>query len=204
LAANGSADITVNISLGQRITSLIRSFSEAGGMQAERIIDSASIAKSMTGSPGISSAIFRNTSASAVEGRIVISRVSEFLSGGDFIIFEQKNSGGRCVINLNRENVPAILGSLSPDITDYLTAILAPIAIGDEMTKTEYLDLVASFYNRTVSDEIASSKIRASIEFPANVTAVKGGTSSGRRAVFEISVLDLLVLETPLVYEVIW
>jgi len=212
LAANGSANLTVSMSLGQRITSLIRSFSVAGGQQADQTIDGASIARSMTGAPGISSVTFRNTSASAVEGRIVISHISEFFSaagidnnsGKRFITFEQKNSGGRCVINLDRENAPAILESLSPEITDYLTAILAPIAIGDEMTKPEYLELVASFYSKAVSDEIAASRVRASIEFPANITAVKGGSSSGRRAVFDISLLDLLVLETPLNYEVIW
>jgi len=204
LAANGSAVLTINMSLGQRITSLIRSFSAAGGQQTDQVLDGSSIAKSMTGSPGISSVTFRNTSASAVEGQIRISHIGEFLSGGSFIIFEQKNSGGRCVINLNRENAQAVLANLSSEITDYLVAILAPIAIDDEMTKTEYLDLVTSFYSKVVSDEIASSRIRASIDFPANITAVKGGTSSGRKAIFDIPLVDLLVLETPLNYEVTW
>ena len=175
----------------------------------QQVLDGASIARSMTGSPGISSVTFRNTSASSVEGQILISQINEFLSarnsnGGGFITFEQRNSGGRCVISLNRDNAPAILGNLSPEITDYLTAILAPIAIGDEMTKIEYLELVTSFYNKAVSDEIAASRIRASIDFPANVTFVKGGTSAGRRAVFDVPLLDLLVLETPLSYEVTW
>jgi len=205
ISPNGSADINISLSLGQRITTLIRSFSAAGGKEAERVLDGASITRSMSNAPGISLVTFRNTSASAVEGRIVISHISEFLSsGGQFITFQQNSSGGRCVININRENASVILGNLSPEINDYLTAILAPIAIDDEMTKTEYLALVASFYNKAVSDEIASSRIRASIDFPANVKTVKGGTFSGRRAVFDIPLLDILVLETPLVYEVNW
>ena len=76
------------------------------------------------------------------------------------------------------------------------------------MNKNEYLELVASFYNVTISNEIASSRIRASIEFPGSVRNViapgRTGTFSGRRANFDIPLLDLLVLETPLVYEVTW
>ncbi|MCL2211980.1 MAG: hypothetical protein FWB95_08780 [Treponema sp.] len=202
LETNGSARLTVSMSLGQRITSLIRSFSSAGGQQTEQILDGASIAKSMTGSPGVSSVTFRNTSASSVEGQILISHIDEFF--GKFITFEQKNTSGRCVININRDNASVILESLSSEVTDYLTAILAPIAIGDEMTKPEYLELVTVFYNKAVSDEISASRIRASIDFPANVKTVKGGVSSGRKAVFDVPLVDLLVLETPLNFEVTW
>jgi hypothetical protein len=72
------------------------------------------------------------------------------------------------------------------------------------MSKDEYLELVGSFYNKSISDEIASSKIRVSIEFPGVVTSAKGGTFSGRKANFDIPLLEILVLQTPLVYEVNW
>jgi hypothetical protein len=55
-----------------------------------------------------------------------------------------------------------------------------------------------------VADEIAAAKIRAFIDFPGPINAVKGGTYTGRRAVFEVPLLDLLVLETPLNYEIRW
>jgi hypothetical protein len=64
--------------------------------------------------------------------------------------------------------------------------------------------LITSFYNKAISDEIASSTIRASITFPGNITGVRGGSFSGRRADFNIQLLDFLVLENPLVYEVYW
>jgi hypothetical protein len=81
---------------------------------------------------------------------------------------------------------------------------MAPIATGENLNKAEYLELVASMYNKAISDEISGSRIRASIDFPGAITGVKGGTFSGRRADFDISLLDLLILETPLVYEVQW
>jgi hypothetical protein len=72
------------------------------------------------------------------------------------------------------------------------------------MTKLEYLELVSTIYSKAISDEIAASRIRASIDFPGTVTAARGGTFSGRRADFDIPLLDLLVLETPQTYEVTW
>jgi hypothetical protein len=81
---------------------------------------------------------------------------------------------------------------------------MAPLATGEELDKAEYLELVASFYNRAISEEIAASRIRASLDFPGAVTSVQGGTFSGRRVTFDIPLLDLLVLETPLSYSVAW
>jgi hypothetical protein len=136
-----------------------------------------------------------------------ISRIGDFLSATDgrsFIAFEQGQSGGRCGININRENGPVVLELLSSEISGYLNALMAPIATGESLSKTEYLELVASFYNRAISDEIAGSRIRASLEFPGTVSSVRGGTFSGRRAEFDIPLVDLLVLETPLRYEVNW
>ena len=207
LSVDGSAQITVNMSLEPRITSLIRTFTVVGGQAEGLVLDGSAIAASMSGAPGIASIALRNTAPSAVEGVVRISNINDFLSGADgtgFINFEQGNLGGRCEININLENSPVILELLSPEIASYLNALMAPLASGEELTKSEYLDLVSTIYNRTIANEIESSRFRASIEFPGPVTNVRGGTFSGRRAEFDISLLDLLVLEEPLSYEVRW
>jgi hypothetical protein len=81
---------------------------------------------------------------------------------------------------------------------------MAPIATGEVLTKAEYFALVSSIYGPAVADEIQSGAIHASIRFPGPISAVKGGSWSGSRAEFDIPLADLLVLETPLVYEVQW
>jgi hypothetical protein len=207
ISANGSAVMTVSMSLGQRVISLIRSIAATGGQEPDRILDGQSITRSMSKAPGIDSVTFKNTSPSAIDGQAKISQINVFLKEADgkgIITFEQERSGGRCVFSINLENGSAAILHLSPEISDYLNALMAPIATGDKMTKPEYLELVGSFYNKGISDEIASSRIRVSIDFPGAVTTAKGGTFSGKRAVFDIPLLDLLVLETPLVYEVNW
>ena len=208
LAADGSASLSVNISLEPRMESLIRRLSAAGGVDVSAnspVLDAQSINASMSRASGISSVLLRNTSPSAVEGQVRISQISDFLSAqGRFIEFEQGRSGGKCRIRLSLENGPEIIRFLSPEIDDYLNALMAPIATGEELSKTEYLELVTSVYNKPVSDEIASSRVRASIDFPGSITSVRGGTFSGRRAEFDIPLVDLLVLDVPLIYEAEW
>ncbi|MDR1838135.1 MAG: hypothetical protein LBQ93_00915 [Treponema sp.] len=209
LSADGSAALSVSVSLEPQTAALVRRMFAAGGVTTGTVLDGPAIAKSMSNTPGIVSVILRNITPSAVEGNIQISQIGEFLAGsrqnisGRFIVFEQGTSG-RCEINVNRDNGPVILELLSSQIAGYLNALMAPVATGEEMSKSEYLELVASFYNKPISDEIAASRIRASIEFPGPVSSVRGGTFSGRRVEFDIPLVDLLVLETPLSYEVRW
>jgi hypothetical protein len=181
------------------MTSLVRSLTAAADSP---ILDGAAISESMSAS-GIALVSLRNTSLTAVEGTIQIANVNNYLyvAGGQrFITFEQ----GRFELNINRDNGPVVIELLSPEIVDYLNALMAPIATGEDLEKSEYLDLVTSFYNRAISNEIAGSRIHVSIEFPGNITNVSGGTFSGRRADFDIPLVDFLVLETPLNYEVRW
>ena len=219
LSADGSAVMNVNVSLEPRMSVLIRSLSAAGGQTDAPVLNGPAISQSMSRAPGVASVALRNTASAAVEGQTRISQINEFLSaagavrnsGTAFIYFEQGGrvtgntvSEGRCIININRQNGPVILELLSPEISDYLHALMAPLVTGEDLNKNEYLTLVSNFYSRAVSDEIAQSRIRASISFPGAITGIKGGTYSGRTAAFDIPLLDLLVVEQPLVYEVTW
>jgi len=206
MAADGSASLTVNTGLFTRTAALIQNLFNAAGQDGQAL-DGPAIAGSMAGAPGMAFVELRNTSSAALSGQIRISQISEFLSAGGergFITFQKQGAGGRCEINIDRNNGYKILSLLSPQINDYLNALMAPIVTEEIIKKDEYLVLISTFYNRSIADEIFRSTIRASIDFPGRVTSVKGGTFSARRAVFNIQLIDLLVLEEPLKYEVIW
>ena len=206
VSADGSGVFSVKMNLEPRMTSMIRSLNSAAGQDDALILDGPGMARAMS-MEGMTSVSLKNTGPAAVEGEFRILNINQFLAAGDkggFITFEQRADGGSCKININLENGPGILENLSPEITDYMNALMAPIATGEAMSKPEYLDLVATFYNRNISNEIAASMIHAVIDFPGNISSVTGGAFSGKRAVFDISLLDFLVLETPLVCEVRW
>jgi hypothetical protein len=211
LMGDGQADMGINAELKPGMSALIARLAALSGTAkpGAPLLDGPSLAASMAKAPGIASVSFTNKTPSSIEGPVKISRINDFLSSGrvnGLISFEQKNSAGEgyCAVNFNLASGPQMLGLISPEITIYLEALMAPIATGEKMTKKEYLDSVASIYGKAIADEISSSSIRASVNFPGAIQRVKGGNFSGRRADFDIPLLDILVLETPLSYEVVW
>jgi hypothetical protein len=218
LKEGGAAGLSVRASMEKRISALIRGFSEFTGAQADAPVpDAGIITLSLTGAPGIEKASFRNTSPESFEGTIRVSRIDEFLavSGGKgrkFITLEESASGGRpsgrLALNLDFESAGEILPLFSAEIRDYLSVILAPVALGEKQSRADYLKDVAFFFGKAdgpvIAAEIAAARIGLAVDFPGPIIAVEGGTFSGRRAEFSLPLLDLLVLETPLHYEVRW
>jgi hypothetical protein len=199
------------------MTALVRTLAAASGGEAPApagsagdaapVLDGPAIARSMSAAPGVVSVSLANTAAAAVEGPLRVSPIGDFLAAGGkggFISFEQGGEGGRCTIAISRQTGPELLSLLSPEITDYLNALMAPLVTGETLSKPEYLALVSTVYGKAIADEISRSVIRASIEFPGPIRSVRGGAFSGRRANFDIPLPDLLVLETPLRYEAAW
>ncbi|MDR1654375.1 MAG: hypothetical protein LBR96_00145 [Treponema sp.] len=209
LTAAGSGDFTVKAALQPRMENLIGRLSAALGEGQARanILDGAAIGASMSKAPGVNSAFFKNSAPAAIEGPVQISNIAEFLAPGGgkgFISLAPDGDAIRLGIRLSRETGPGILSLVSPEITDYLSVLMAPIATGETVSRSEYLFLVASVYGKDIADEISEGRIKASIEFPGPLRSVKGGSFSKNLASFDIPLLDLLVLESPLEYEAVW
>jgi hypothetical protein len=205
----GAAELTLNTSLGPRTTALIRSLRAFAGEGANTpILDGLTISRTLALAPGVRAVSLRNTSPEALGGNISISNIEDFLTVPNaesrFITFSENRQASSIVITLDRVSAPQLISLLSPEISDYLSALMAPVVLGEIMTPHEYLDLVASIYSRPLANEIAEARIRAIIDFPRPVTAIRGGTFSGNKAEFYIPLLDILVLERPLRYEVSW
>ena len=93
---------------------------------------------------------------------------------------------------------------ISPDLLDYLSALMAPIVTGEVIGRDAYLELVASVYGKAIADEIRGARFLLNLGFPGPVESVAGGTGKGSHAEFSISLTDLLVLDSPLHYKVRW
>ena len=211
LREGGAAELKLTSSLQPRMIGLIRSLRGFLGDSGDTsVLDGASISRSLALSPGIHSVALKNTDSSSLEGTISVSKIGDFLqSGGSksrFITYTEGGEAGASsiVVYMDRDSVPGIISQLSSEAEEYLSALMAPAVLGDTSTKQEYLEIVRAVYGRPLADEIAASRIKAYIDFPRTVTMVHGGVASGKRAEFDISVLDILVLEQPLSYEVKW
>ncbi|AEF81239.1 hypothetical protein [Leadbettera azotonutricia] len=218
LKQGGAADLILKTSLEPRMTSLIKSFQSMMGSSgsADLILDGQAIGKSMASAPGIASVSLKNTAPSAIEGTVGVSKAGDFLAVGEkkFVTYTDNTDtsansanvkpSGRLVIALDLQTAPDVLALLSPDAVDYLNALMAPAATGESISRREYLNLVTTLYGKPIADEIQNAKIRASLNLPGPIAFIHGGTAVGSRADFEVPLLDLLVLDTPLFYEVSW
>jgi hypothetical protein len=205
--------VQISAALEPKITRLISVLAAASGtaQPGAPILDGPAIAASMSRAPGIASVSLKNTAPAAVDGTVQIARIGDFLSMQGarkfkFITYEQnKTSGkGKCTISVSLDSGPELLALISSDIAAYLGALMAPLATGEAMTKEEYLLLVGSIYGAGIADEISGARVHAAIDFPGTIKSVQGGTFSGKRAEFAIPLVDILVLEKPLHYEVVW
>ena len=211
IRGGGTAEISVQASLGPRTLVLMKSLkSFIGDESSAPMLDGRIIGGSLAASPGIRSASLRNTSPSALEGTISVSDLGNFLATGEgkFITFKDGPSNSSILVVLDRNSAPLLISALSPEVEEYLSALMAPVVTGESINKREYLDIIASVYGRPLSDEIVAARIKAQIEFPRQPMAILGGNAvtsgQGRRAEFDIPLLDILVLEQPLRYEVSW
>ena len=210
IQSDGRADLHINAALEPRMTMLLTGLAAASGAMepGATLLNGPAIAASMATAPGIASISFENTAPAAIDGPVKITKMGDFLANrrtGGFIRFTQNfPAGGRCLVNLNLKSGPEVLALISPDVTVYLEALMAPLATGEKLTKKEYLELVGSVYGKAIADEIGRASVRVSIDFPGPIQSARGGSYSGTRAEYTISLLDLLVLETPLYYEIVW
>jgi hypothetical protein len=213
LKEGGAADLAVKTSLEPRMTDLIRRFQVMMGEpgSAGLILDGPAISRSMASAPGIESVFLANDGPASLDGAVRAKNAGDFLAIADrskkFVTFTEKSGSrpsGQLVIALDLESAPELISLLSEDAAAYLGALNAPAASGDAQSRQEYLLFVASLYGKPIADEISAAKIRAALDFPGPITSIQGGVSSGNRAVFTIPLLDLLVLDKPLRYEVNW
>jgi hypothetical protein len=176
------------------------------GAQTGSVLDAAALNRSLQAARGIASSSLRNTGQERIEGTIGISRISDLLNSGAnrFVQYEAGATSGKLAIHLDRRMAPQLLTQIYPEAVDYISALMAPAATGEVLTKADYIVLVESVYGKPLAAEIAASRVTATITMPGAVKSVKGGTYSGREARFDIALVDLLVLEQPLDYEITW
>jgi hypothetical protein len=212
---SAGAELSLEVSLQPRMTALIRTLSRSlgGAAPGGPVIDGPAIARSLAEAPGVSSAALENTGPAAVRGTVRIVNLDEFLAvpgmipggalAGDSLLLRY-DPAGTLLIRLDRETGPLVLSLLSEEVNAYFSALLAPAATGESVSRAEYLDLVAAIYGKPIADEIASAVVQVSLEAPRTISSIRGGSARGRQAQFTISLPDLLVLEQPLDYEISW
>jgi hypothetical protein len=215
LAGDGAAALSLKVALEPGTAVLLQSLKSflagpeggGGGGEPSPVLDGEAIARSMSGGPGLSSVTLRNTGPASLEGELRLRHTGDFLAAGGRrpVLYTDGPEGGRLAFSLDRETAPDFLALLSPEVSYYLEVLQAPAVTGEDLSREEYLDMLTVLPSGTVvAREVASSSIFLSLELPRPVKTCLGGTFEGRRAAFSLPLLDILILDKPLLYAVTW
>lgn len=206
LEKDSSGILTLKAELGSQTAKFFHDLGTLQNKGPAAVLDAQALNRSLGGAPGIASAALKSTGPEALEGTVTVSRAGDFLSAGKsrLVVYENRGGGGRLAISLGRESGQEILGLVSRDLLYYLSNLMAPIATGEKLSKSRYLELVRSIWGDAIADEIDKASVKIALSLPGPVKSVKGGSFSGREARFQVRLLDILVLETPLDYEILW
>ncbi|GMO17538.1 MAG: hypothetical protein LBG79_03340 [Spirochaetaceae bacterium] len=203
LENGGRVTMNIDAVLGSQISAILQ---KAGGRAGAPLLDAQYINNSLKENKAVEKADLKQNGARGIKGEIIIKQIETALpkNAKDFIEYKQNGNNGSMRIKIDRKNGQAVLSLISSDIQDYISTLMAPIATGEELGKDEYLELVRSVYNAALAKEIEAARFSLKLTMPAVPVSVSGGIATGKTAEFNTALLDLLVLEKPVVYEIVW
>jgi len=224
LGQGGTAQVSLSATLSPRTVALIAglsAFAQGGSPSGSpktsvRALDAAVLSGTLKALNGISRVDLRNTNPNSVSGTLLAADLERVLSSAPLTGGKQATeiatvfkvdhsaSGGKISMDLGPASAPVFLAALSPEIRDYLEALMAPIATGEKMGSAEYLELVELVYGPTIASELRASVISVALELPTPAFAVHGGSSKGKRVDFSIPLVDILTLAKPISLGASW
>jgi len=112
---------------------------------------------------------------------------------------------------LSPETIQQTTAALTEESRSYLDLLMAPVFTGEEMSASEYEDLIAAVYGTEMEKELASSLVKITLVTPAGCTLKKSAIADGKnvktsgdRAVFTIPLTEFLTLQTSQTFSITW
>ncbi|HON12926.1 MAG TPA: hypothetical protein PLB48_02335 [Treponema sp.] len=196
-------DLSYTSEIKPKIAALFKDLNGSHQNTATPLLSAQVVTASLQKVPELSQVITRE-SAQALEGSLRITKLEALSQRFPFIIQKKEGSENLLNLSINRDTARQLVGLFTTDVRDYLEALMAPVITGEELSAKEYLDLLSSVYGKTIAQEIEASRVSLKFQVPGTITRVIGGTSSGGEAVFAIPLIDLLVVQKPLFYQLVW
>jgi hypothetical protein len=169
-------------------------------------LDVAALNNAIRKSPGVQASSLAKSQGSIIKGPVAVADLNAFLRGSlatgapEFVRYDPD---GSLTMTLSRATAQVFLTLLTADMQDYLSVLMAPAFTGDNLTKSENLSLLGSF-NKTIVPQIQAASVAVTVTAPSPIRSIKGGKATGTKATFTIPLVDLLVLENPVEWNISW
>lgn len=190
---DGGALVSFSAGLGSAFRSVVTSLS---GENADSALFNAGDMASQFRAAGMDEVkVTVPTDSSVAVSTKLRAGASDPVSKAGLVSFTKNNSSSSMVLTLSPANLSALYASLPETVRSYIDLFMAPVFTGESMTKSEYLDLVASVYGQNLADEIAVSYVSIVLSAP---------DTSGKKKKVSVPLADLLAASEPQTYAVSW
>lgn len=193
--ADGSYIISYDVTLGKVFMDTVASVADASTASSPFSVFDATVFQSQLSSAGLSNVSVKTPSANQLSISTPITENGrDIFSKAKLISIERVSGKKTMTLMLSPESVQAIYNTL-PDVTrSYIDLFMAPVFTGDYMPKSEYVELVSMVYGKALTDELLG----------ASISLVLASPNKKAQQRFSVSLVDLMLLEKPMLFSVSW
>lgn len=196
-------DVTIDIAIQPTETTeaLVKSFLGAN----TSLFDKEKIANNLK-TENIQTLAFETNGLKNISGKFKIpaKRVRE----SELFTIDTANKKVTC--NITKENLNSLVSTFPSDIKDYLDMLISPITSGDDLTATEYEQLIESAYGPKLANELKTAFFKVTLTCPGTIDSVKSEPEgrvrhfTGSSATITVPLSYMLSLEKPLLISVVY
>ncbi len=209
IAQDDSAKMEFSTSLSSSIEGSIRSLM---GLEDNAPLYKEEPVRASLVASGLEVESIRFPSMTGIEIKAGIKNINKSLTyAKDSVKVTATDTGKDAVIRFSPEIITEALNFMPEETRTYADLLMAPVFTGEQMTSDEYMFLLSMVYGDTLANELAKSVFIVELTAPSSVkkaslsdTSLGTVKTSGRKAVFTISLHKLLSSSGTTEYYVSW
>ncbi len=210
LRGDGSGETTIAIDFSADLVARVQEMAELTGaeMPEDGIIDLEPIHNRLSVRPGVtvyrveSPAEHRMEVAFAFEDAQAILPSPDAIAAAGIVTVEEVEEGTRMRLYFDLGNY-RLLSEVFPLLDDPAIRAMGPEE-NTEITQEDYLSMMGFILGPTGPEEIADSLITVRVTVDGELVSQRGGRVEGGLVVFEVPLLDLLLLHEPIDLEIVF
>lgn len=189
-SADGSYHVSYSVSLGKELTNTISSAQRTSSF----VFDVKEIETQFSQS-GITNISVRSPNASTLAISTLLSKnINNIFYNAGIISQSRTSNQTTMTVSFSTDSIRKVYDEMPQTTRAYIDLFMAPVFVGDTMSKSEYVELVSMVYGQSLADEILN----------ANLSLVLTSPDKKIRKQFVIPLVDLLLLTETKSYELTW
>lgn len=207
-----NADISLNTSIDSAtlnsVIEKMKSLSPSDDKNQQiTFFDQTQFTKGLNSLKGVQNVLVKKESQDRITGSFSIADITKLEplnSSPKLFTISHNQNKTTFIFNLTKENAKFAF-QLFPGINSSVMEALSPPALyEDELSQDEYRQNLLLFFGKNHISAVDNSKYTIQLIIPGTIISSTGLTVNGNKATYSFSLLDLLVLDKPLSFQISW